>query len=104
RLKSFYEGKCVPLPGQGGTQRSQDSISFEEMLSCSWTIQGSLTNNTTPALMLGELIERAKTVLNPAQEAMTVVGHGDAHFGNVFLEKEGNGQERYLYFDPAFAG
>ena len=32
----------------------------------------------------------------PAQ----VIGHGDAHFGNVFLEK----QRSYLYFDPAFAG
>jgi hypothetical protein len=29
----------------------------------------------------------------------TVIGHGDAHFGNVFLE-----ETRYLYFDPAFAG
>ncbi len=104
RLKSFYEGKRVALPGQGSMQTSQDSISFEELLSCTWTIQGSLTTNTTPALTLGELIERAKTVLNPAQEAMTVVGHGDAHFGNVFLEKEGNGQDTYLYFDPAFAG
>ena len=104
RLKSFYAGKRVPLPGQSAMQKSQNSLSFEELLSCTWTIQGSLTNNTTPALPLGELIERAKTVLNPAQEAMTVVGHGDAHFGNVFLEKEGNGQETYLYFDPAFAG
>src|SRR5436305_1949905 len=31
---------------------------------------------------------------------MTVTGHSDAHFGNVFLEE----QEDYLYFDPAFAG
>jgi phosphoglycolate phosphatase-like HAD superfamily hydrolase len=102
RLKSFYEGKRVLLPGQRGKQKSQESISFEELLSCFWTIRGSLTNNTTPVQTLGELIECAKTVLNPAQEAMTVVGHGDAHFGNVFLETEG--QETYLYFDPAFAG
>jgi len=52
---------------------------------------------------LGELIERAKVALHPAQAAMTVIGHGDAHFGNVFLEQEGQ-QSRYLYFDPAFAG
>ncbi len=102
RLKSFYEGKRVPLPGQRGRQKSEDSISFEELLSCSWTIEGALTNNTTPVETLGELIARAKTVLNPAQEAMSVVGHGDAHFGNVFLEQET--LETYLYFDPAFAG
>ena len=48
---------------------------------------------------------------------MTIIGHGDAHFGNVFLEStdreqsgEAQAQEtrsgprRYLYFDPAFAG
>jgi hypothetical protein len=49
---------------------------------------------------LGELVERAKVVLDPAQHALTVIGHGDAHFGNVFLEN----QNRFLYFDPAFAG
>jgi len=37
---------------------------------------------------LGELVKRAKVVLNPAREALTIIGHGDAHFGNVFLECE----------------
>jgi hypothetical protein len=46
------------------------------------------------------LIEQGKVTLNPERDLWTVVGHGDAHFGNVFLE-EG---KRYLYFDPAFAG
>jgi hypothetical protein len=46
------------------------------------------------------LIERAISVLNPARATFTVIGHGDAHFGNVFLEHE----QDYLYFDPAFAG
>ncbi len=49
---------------------------------------------------LGELIERARVVLEPAQDALTVIGHGDAHYGNVFLEN----RRRFLYFDPAFAG
>ena len=39
-------------------------------------------------------------VLNPARAMFTIIGHGDAHFGNVFLEDN----EDYLYFDPAFAG
>ncbi len=52
---------------------------------------------------LGDLIERAKVVLDPRRAAVTVIGHGDAHFGNVFLENNPGGA-RYLYFDPAFAG
>ena len=65
------------------------------MLTLHWVINGVSQQKT-----LGELVERAKVVLNPAQDALTVIGHGDAHFGNVFLEN----QNRYLYFDPAFAG
>ncbi len=90
RLNNFYEGKSVLLP------RTTDTwISFEQIKSYRWRINGVMQRYT-----LGELLERAKRVLDPAQAAMTVIGHGDAHFGNVFLE---DGQE-YLYFDPAFAG
>jgi len=120
RLKSFYERKLVSFPpftshkggidetwdpawgaGNSGFQvprssHSQDAgILFEELLKYRWNINGSEYQRT-----LGELIERATVVLNPAREAMTVTGHGDAHFGNVFLEE----QKDYLYFDPAFAG
>ena len=49
---------------------------------------------------LGELLEQARVTLQPAREMYTVIGHGDAHFGNVFLED----QQYYKYFDPAFAG
>lgn len=90
RLNNFYEGKSVLLPHTTDTW-----VSFEQIKSYSWRINGVMQRYT-----LGELIERAKTVLDPAQATMTVIGHGDAHFGNVFLE---DGQE-YLYFDPAFAG
>jgi hypothetical protein len=65
------------------------------LLSMRWVINGVSQQKT-----LGELVERAKVVLDPAQDALTVIGHGDAHFGNVFLED----QNRFLYFDPAFAG
>jgi phosphoglycolate phosphatase-like HAD superfamily hydrolase len=90
RLKSFYEGKTLAVPGT-----KDRSLSFAEILSYRWCINGVMQQQT-----LGELIERAKIVLDPAHGAMTVVGHGDAHFGNVFLEE----QQNYLYFDPAFAG
>ncbi len=89
RLKNFYVGKSVPLP------HCEESVPFETLLTYQWTINGMIQQYT-----LGELIERARRALNPARAAMTVVGHGDAHFGNVFLEDKRN----YLYFDPAFAG
>jgi phosphoglycolate phosphatase-like HAD superfamily hydrolase len=90
RLNHFYAGKSVLLPGTTDTW-----VSFDEIKRSRWRINGVMQHFT-----LDELIERAKRVLDPAQAAMTVVGHGDAHFGNVFLEQ----QQDYLYFDPAFAG
>jgi phosphoglycolate phosphatase-like HAD superfamily hydrolase len=88
RLRMFYEGKRLSLPRSG-------SVPIKSLLRARWYVNGVAQQYT-----LGELIERAKSVLHPARAAMTVVGHGDAHFGNVFLEA----QRRYLYFDPAFAG
>ncbi len=90
RYKHFYQGKQVPLPDALG-----QSLPFEQVLRSCWNVNGVLLDYT-----LEQLVERAKVVLDPAQAAFTVVGHGDAHFGNVFLEE----QQRYLYFDPAFAG
>ncbi len=89
RLKNFYGNKSVALPN------SEEQIAFETLLSYRWQINGVDQRYT-----LGELIERAITVLSPARSMFTVIGHGDAHFGNIFLE----GNEDYLYFDPAFAG
>ena len=93
RFKSFYEGKHIQY--QQGIDVVEDSISFNELLTLHWVINGVSQQKT-----LGELVEQAKVVLNPAHDALTVIGHGDAHFGNVFLEN----QNRFLYFDPAFAG
>ncbi len=90
RLKSFYSGKHVLLPGS-----TEKDVPFDKLLGYGWRVNGIELHYT-----LGELIERAKVVLHPAQPAMTVIGHGDAHFGNVFLEQKRD----YLYFDPAFAG
>ncbi|HCI81982.1 MAG TPA: hypothetical protein DHW02_20090, partial [Ktedonobacter sp.] len=89
RYRQFYEGIDVPFP------QSNESISFEQLLTCHWNINGLEMPYT-----LSELVERAKIVLDPARAGMSVIGHGDAHFGNVFLEQKRD----YLYFDPAFAG
>ncbi len=99
RFKSFYAGKAVPLPGSNETR--EVAIPFDELLTYHWVINGVPQRRT-----LHELVERARVVLNPARAAMTIIGHGDAHFGNVFLESTGHKEAglRYLYFDPAFAG
>jgi hypothetical protein len=88
RFKRFYNGRQLALPG--GLV-----VEVSEILGTQWVINGVEQPRT-----FGELIAEARRVLAPAQGALTVVGHADAHFGNVFLQ-EG---ERFLYFDPAFAG
>lgn len=95
RLQNFYMGQQVPLPSQ-----DRSSIPFVDLLSYRWVVNGKPISVDGERPTLGLLIERGKRVLNPERDLWTVVGHGDAHFGNVFLE-EG---KRYLYFDPAFAG
>jgi phosphoglycolate phosphatase-like HAD superfamily hydrolase len=99
RFKSFYAGKTVPLPDSNETR--EVAIPLDELLMYHWVINGVPKRRT-----LHELVERAKVVLNPVRDAMTIIGHGDAHFGNVFLESTGHKEAglRYLYFDPAFAG
>lgn len=46
-----------------------------------------------------ELVLLAVKLLDPAQPGPAIVGHGDAHNGNVFYAETG-----LTYFDPAFAG
>ncbi len=89
RLKSYYGNKHIDLPHNEG------NIAFDLLLSYKWRING-IDHKFT----LGELIERAMSTLHPDRAMFTIVGHGDAHFGNVFLEDN----KDYLYFDPAFAG
>lgn len=50
---------------------------------------------------IATLVDRAQQLLDPAQAGPCVVGHGDAHNGNVFFRGPA---EPLLYFDPAFAG
>ncbi len=95
RLQNFYIGEQVSLP-----RLDRRSVPFVDLLSYRWVVNGKPISLNGELPTLGMLIEQGKRVLNPGRDFWTVVGHGDAHFGNVFLE-EG---KRYLYFDPAFAG
>ena len=98
RFSNFYASELVPFPDQQGTGGQKRRLIFEDLLHYRWIINGTAIDGALPTL--GDLIGRAKVVLNPSRAAMTVIGHGDAHFGSVLLEK----QTSYLYYDPAFAG
>jgi hypothetical protein len=88
RYASFYaeSGQPFALPGA--------EMAWSDLLRRRWVINGNAYQGT-----LEEAIERARHVLNPAQACWSVVGHGDAHNGNVFYTSGG-----LVYFDPAFGG
>lgn len=98
RLARFYG----PLPGEVGESPLIDlpgvRLTMQVVRSARWQINGQDYTET-----LNDLISRAISLLNPAQAWPAVVGHGDAHNGNVFFHRQ-NGGRRMLYFDPAFAG
>jgi phosphoglycolate phosphatase-like HAD superfamily hydrolase len=98
RLSNFYASEVFTFPSWQDSSGQEQGLVFEDLLRYRWVINGTAINGALSTL--GDLIERAKVVLNPSREGMTVIGHGDAHFGNVFLQEQTN----YLYFDPAFAG
>jgi hypothetical protein len=86
RLQEFYFGQ-IELPN--------GVFAMDEVKQWQWIINGQVYQNT-----LGEIIDRAIAVLNPNQSDISVIGHGDAHNGNVFYRSDNT----LLYFDPAFAG
>jgi hypothetical protein len=91
RLDRFYgEGTSIVLP---------DGVHpMSEVRQVHWRINGQQYSES-----LNDIIERAIRLLNPAQTDMSIIGHGDAHNGNVFFRKQEN-PPSLLYFDPAFAG
>ncbi|MBC8100564.1 MAG: hypothetical protein H7Y11_14065 [Armatimonadetes bacterium] len=89
RLDRFYgSDTSMALPGQ--------TLSAAAVRQARWTINGAFYNDT-----LDDIIQRAIKLLQPAQAGHSIVGHGDAHNGNVFYDAE---TRQLTYFDPAFAG
>ena len=76
RFNEFYVNKALPLPGQDAT----GTLAFEQISQARWIINGVEQAHT-----LDELVQQARRVLDPTRPTATIVGHGDAHFGNVFL-------------------
>ena len=86
RYSQFYTGKRLELPGTG--------LQWEELCTRRWEINGTRYAGT-----LGAAVTRARITLQPAQAGPSIIGHGDAHNGNVFYTPDG-----LVYFDPAFGG
>jgi hypothetical protein len=87
RLARFYHGTQIVLPGM--------KVPMETVLGARWIINGQEYDAT-----LAQLVEQAIARLQPAQPGASIIGHGDAHNGNVFYR----GADALMYFDPAFAG
>jgi hypothetical protein len=88
RLARFYEGTQIALP---------DGVeSMQKVRQVKWIING---RNYNPSL--DQLIDQGTMLLHPAQAGTSIVGHGDAHNGNVFYRGV---DAPLMYFDPAFAG
>lgn len=88
RLDAFYKGNRLQLP--------QQAVVWEALCAWQWTINGQDYHRS-----LGELIANARERLRPDHFRVAVIGHGDAHNGNVFFSEEA---QTLTYFDPAFAG
>ncbi len=88
RLARFYDGTSIALPGGGA--------SLPDVRRAQWEINGQRYDAT-----LDDLIAAATRLLDPVQAAPSIIGHGDAHNGNVFFR---GADQPLMYFDPAFAG
>ncbi|MCK6577983.1 MAG: aminoglycoside phosphotransferase family protein [Anaerolineae bacterium] len=89
RLARFYGEESV-------IRWAGEAISLEEVRKAHWVVNGRTYNDS-----LDDLIERAIRLLHPGQGGPAVVGHGDAHNGNLFYCPA---EPLLTYFDPAFAG
>jgi hypothetical protein len=88
RMDRFYgDDQLIALP--------HGEVRLDTVKDVHWTINGI---DYTPTI--NGLAQQAVLHLNPAQSGPSVIGHGDAHNGNVFYA----GADGLIYFDPAFAG
>ena len=76
RLDRFYgENTRIQLPAT--------EYDVADVRKKKWVINGQVYTDT-----LDVIIERAINLLQPTQSGVAIVGHGDAHNGNVFFQKE----------------
>jgi hypothetical protein len=89
RVGIFYAGKDLVLDSK--------VIPFDSLAETRWIINGIEYDKT-----LSEIIAKAQKLTQP-QDGLSVVGHGDAHNGNLFVDLD-NKEQQLSFFDPAFAG
>lgn len=88
RLDRFYNAGRMRFPA--------GEYELVRIRNLQWEINGQRYDET-----LDQIIQRAVSSLKPSKLAgASIVGHGDAHNGNVFLLDD----DTLCYFDPAFAG
>lgn len=96
RLERFYGA----LPGKSGNEvpvrLPGAPYAMQQVRQVRWNINGQYYDVT-----LDDLINAAVDILQPAVAGPSIVGHGDAHNGNVFFREQSG---ELIYFDPAFAG
>lgn len=97
RFERFYG----PLPGQTGQDDQTLLLTgrrrhMREIRQAEWEINGQRYDTTLDAL-----ISEALLILDPEQAGPSIIGHGDAHNGNLFFNVS---TQSLIYFDPAFAG
>jgi hypothetical protein len=100
RLTRFYGYNTLSSQDENTQQISlpNGQQSMQDVLQKKWIINGQ-----TYDITLQDIIDRASHLLQPAQADWAIVGHGDAHNGNVFFRAQAK-TPSLLYFDPAFAG
>jgi len=90
RLERFYGAHDLTLSLAGL------DLPMGEVWRAHWVVNGQSYVES-----LEDLVSSSLRLLKPAQAGPSVIGHGDAHNGNVFFrQRDGT----LLYFDPAFAG
>jgi hypothetical protein len=99
RLARFYGNS--PFDSDQTQVALPNGISnMQQVRQVTWHINGQLYRQNLDAI-----IKNAIQLLNPWQAGPSIIGHGDAHNGNVFFQaNDVKHRPSLLYFDPAFAG
>lgn len=98
RLQRFYGDLTSTAAHHQSVTLPNGTFDMQQVADVQWVINGQHYQKS-----LRMLINDALTCLNPAQSGASIIGHGDAHNGNVFLVEKDTTAE-LVYFDPAFAG
>jgi hypothetical protein len=104
RLERFYGSRLKGKRGQimlPNESNPDDAVlySTDRVFLMPWEINGQRYDKSVYDL----IHDAASRYLAPRVVGPAVIGHGDAHNGNVFLNRDTK-PPSLLYFDPAFAG